>query len=134
MVTIQLPAGGGPPAPPAGTALGPHGGQKLECCKQYNAATENQRGSIVPVEITIYEDRSFSFVLKTPPTPSLIREAVGIDKGATAAGRERAGSITDAQIAPNATVKLPDLTTDDLDAAKRQVAGTARSMGIAVEG
>src|ERR1700722_299230 len=124
MVTIQLPAGGGPPAPPAGTALGPHGGQKLECCKQYNAATENQRGSIVPVEITIYEDRSFTFVLKTPPTPALIREAVGIDKGATAAGRERVGAITNAQVTQIATVKLPDLNTDDIEAAKRQVART----------
>jgi large subunit ribosomal protein L11 len=86
------------------------------------------------VEITIYEDRSFTFVLKTPPTPALIREAVGIDKGATAAGRERVGAITNAQVTQIATVKLPDLNTDDIEAAKRQVAGTARSMGIAVEG
>jgi large subunit ribosomal protein L11 len=134
VVKIQLPAGSATPAPPVGTALGPHGVQTMEFCKQYNAATENQRGTIVPVEITIYEDRSFTFVLKTPPTPSLIREAVGIEKGATAAGRERAGSITNAQITQIATVKLPDLNTDDIEAAKRQVAGTARSMGIAVEG
>jgi large subunit ribosomal protein L11 len=134
VVKIQLPAGSATPAPPVGTALGPHGVQTMEFCKQYNAATENQRGTIVPVEITIFEDRSFSFVLKTPPTPSLIREAVGIDKGATAAGREQAGSITDAQITQIATVKLPDLNTDDIEAAKRQVAGTARSMGIAVQG
>src|SRR3984957_15876713 len=98
MVKIQLPAGGATPAPPVGTALGPHGVQTMEFCKQYNAATENQRGSIIPVEITIYEDRSFTFVLKTPPTPALIREAVGIDKGATAAGRERGGGITNARV------------------------------------
>src|ERR1039457_4788781 len=96
VVKIQLPAGSATPAPPVGTALGPHGVQTMEFCKQYNAATESQRGTIVPVEITIYEDRTFTFILKTPPTPALIREAVGIAKGATAAGRERAGSITDA--------------------------------------
>ena len=134
IVKIQLPAGGATPAPPVGTALGPHGVQTMEFCKQYNAATENQRGTIVPVEITIYEDRSFSFVLKTPPTTALIREAVGIDKGATAAGREKAGAITDAQITEIAKVKLPDLNTRDIESAKLQVAGTARSMGIAVEG
>jgi len=132
-VKIQLPAGGATPAPPVGTALGPHGVQTMEFTKQYNAATENQRGTIVPVEITIYEDRSFTFVLKTPPTPVLIREAVGLDKGSTAAGRESAGVITDAQLTQIATVKLPDLNTDDIEQAKRQVAGTARSMGVAVE-
>jgi large subunit ribosomal protein L11 len=133
-VKIQLPAGSATPAPPVGTALGPHGVQTMEFCKQYNQATENQRGTIVPVEITIYEDRSFSFVLKTPPTPALIREAAGLGKGSTAAGRERAGSITDAQIAEIARIKMPDLNTDDVDSAKRQIAGTARSMGVAVEG
>jgi len=134
IVKIQLPAGGATPAPPVGTALGPHGVQTMEFCKQYNAATENQRGTIVPVEITIFEDRSFAFVLKTPPTPALIRVAAGIEKGATSTGRERVGAISDAQVTQIATVKLPDLNTDDIDAAKRQVAGTARSMGIAVEG
>ena len=134
VVKIQLPAGGATPAPPVGTALGPHGVQTMEFCKQYNAATENQRGTIVPVEITIYEDRSFSFVLKTPPTPVLIRQAAGLDKGAAAAGREQAGTITDAQLAEIARVKMPDLNTADLDAAKKQVAGTARSMGILVSG
>src|ERR1700733_9758600 len=133
-VKIQLDAGSATPAPPVGTALGPHGVQTMEFCKQYNAATESQRGTIVPVEITIYEDRSFTFVLKTPPTPALIREALGIDKGAAPAGRGRGVAITDAQVTQIATVKLPDLNTDDIDAAKRQVAGTARSMGIAVEG
>jgi large subunit ribosomal protein L11 len=133
-VKIQLPAGGATPAPPVGTALGPHGVQTMEFCKQYNAATESQKGSIVPVEITIYEDRSFSFVLKTPPTPALLREAAGLDKGAATTGREQVGTVTDAQVAEIAAIKLPDLNTTDVDAAKRQVAGTARSMGIAVAG
>jgi large subunit ribosomal protein L11 len=134
IVKIQLPAGGATPAPPVGTALGPHGVQTMEFCKQYNAATENQRGSIVPVEISIYEDRTFSFILKTPPAAVLLREAAGLEKGAATAGREQAGTVTDAQIAQIATVKMPDLNTDDLEAAKKQVAGTARSMGIAVSG
>jgi large subunit ribosomal protein L11 len=133
-VKIQLPAGGATPAPPVGTALGPHGVQTMEFCKQYNAATESQRGSIVPVDITIYEDRSFSFILKTPPTPALLRAAAGLEKGAANAGREQVGSVTDAQVADIAAMKLPDLNTSDVEAAKRQVAGTARSMGIAVAG
>ena len=134
VVKIQLPAGGATPAPPVGTALGPHGVQTMEFCKQYNAATENQRGTVVPVEISIYEDRSFSFVLKTPPAAILIRQAAGLEKGATSAGREQAGSITDAQVTEIARVKLPDLNTDDIESAKRQVIGTARSMGVAVNG
>ena len=134
IVKIQLPAGGATPAPPVGTALGPHGVQTMEFCKQYNAATENQRGQVIPVEITIYEDRSFSFVLKTPPTPVLIRQAAGLEKGSATSGREQVGTITVAQLADIAAVKLPDLNTDDPDAAQRQVAGTARSMGIAVVG
>jgi len=132
IVKIQLPAGAATPAPPVGTALGPHGVQTMEFCKQYNAATENQRGTIVPVEITIYEDRSFSFILKTPPTTVLIREAAGVEKGSNTAGRESAGSITDDQVAEIASKKMPDLNANDLEAAKRQVEGTARSMGIAV--
>jgi len=134
IVKIQLPAGGATPAPPVGTALGPHGVQTMEFCKQYNAATENQRGTVVPVEIVIYEDRSFTFTLKTPPTPVLLREAAGLPKGATATGREQVGTITAAQLTDIATIKLPDLNTSDIEAAKRQVAGTARSMGIAVAG
>jgi large subunit ribosomal protein L11 len=132
VVKIQLPAGGATPAPPVGTALGPHGVQTMEFCRQYNAATENQRGQIVPVQITIFEDRSFVFELKTPPTPVLIREAAGVEKGATSTGREQAGTITAAQVEEIAKVKLPDLNTDDLEAAKLQVEGTARSMGVAV--
>ena len=132
MVKIQLPAGSATPAPPVGTALGPHGVQTMEFCKQYNAATENQRGTVVPVEITIFEDRSFSFVLKTPPTPVLLRQAAGVEKGAVAPGKELAGSITDAQLTEIAETKMPDLNANDMEAAKKQVAGTARSMGITV--
>ncbi len=134
VVKIQLPAGGATPAPPVGTALGPHGVQTMDFCKQYNAATENQRGSIIPVEISIYEDRTFSFILKTPPTPALLRQAAGLEKGAATSGREQVGSVTGAQVEEIATIKLPDLNTTDIEAAKRQVAGTARSMGIAVAG
>ena len=134
VVKIQLEAGSATPAPPVGTALGPHGVQTMEFCKQYNQATESMRGQVIPVDITIYEDRSFSFVLKTSPTPVLLRQAAGLDKGATATGREQVGTITDAQLAEIATTKLADLNTADLDAAKKQVAGTARSMGIKVAG
>ena len=134
VVKIQLEAGSATPAPPVGTALGPHGVQTMEFCKQYNSATESMRGQVIPVDITIYEDRSFSFVLKTSPTPVLLRQAAGLDKGAATTGREQVGTITDAQLAEIATTKLADLNTADLDAAKRQVAGTARSMGIKVAG
>ena len=134
VVKIQLEAGSATPAPPVGTALGPHGVQTMEFCKQYNAATESMRGSVVPVDITIYEDRTFSFVLKTSPTPVLLRQAAGLDKGAAATGREQVGTITNAQLAEIATTKLKDLNTNDLEAAKKQVAGTARSMGIKVAG
>jgi large subunit ribosomal protein L11 len=134
IVKIQLEAGSATPAPPVGTALGPHGVQTMEFCKQYNAATESQRGTVVPVDITIYEDRSFTFVLKTPPTPVLLRQAAGLAKGSATSGREQVGSVTADQVAEIAKVKLPDLNTDDLEAAKRQIAGTARSMGIAVAG
>ncbi len=132
VVKIQLPAGQATPAPPVGTALGPHGVQTMEFCKQYNAATESKRGSIVPAEITIYDDRSFSFVLKTPPTPVLLRQAAGLEKGAATPARQGVGTITDAQLEEIATIKLPDLNTNNLETAKRQVAGTARSMGIVV--
>ncbi len=134
IVKIQLEAGGATPAPPVGTALGPHGIQTMEFCKQYNAATESMRGQVVPVDITIYEDRTFSFVLKTSPTPFLLRQALGIQKGSTTAGRETIATVTDAQLTEIAKIKLQDLNTDDLEQAKRQVAGTARSMGIAVAG
>ena len=119
---------------PVGTALGPHGVQTMEFCKQYNAATESMRGTVVPVEITIYEDRSFTFVLKTSPTPVLLRQAAGLEKGSSTTGREQVGTVTDAQLGEIATTKMKDLNTSDLEAAKRQVAGTARSMGIKVAG
>ena len=134
IVKIQLPAGAATPAPPVGTALGPHGVQTMEFCKQYNAATENQRGSVIPVEITIFEDRTFSFVLKTPPTPVLLRQAAGIEKGAETPGKALAGTITDAQLTEIAQIKMPDLNAVDLEAAAKVVEGTARSMGIEVTG
>src|SRR4051812_28917581 len=132
VVKIQLPAGAATPAPPVGTALGPHGVQTMEFCKQYNAATENQRGSVIPVEITIFEDRSFTFILKTPPAAVLLRQAAGIEKGSQTAGKAVAGTITDAQLTAIAQTKMPDLNANDLEAAKQQVRGTARSMGIAI--
>ena len=104
----------------------------MEFCKQYNAATEAQRGTVIPVEVTIFDDRSFSFVLKTPPTPVLLRQAAGVEKGSATNTRVSAGTISDAQLAEIAKTKMPDLNANDLEAAKRQIAGTARSMGIAV--
>ncbi|MGQ0832402.1 MAG: 50S ribosomal protein L11 [Microthrixaceae bacterium] len=133
LVKIQIPAGQATPAPPVGTALGPHGVAIMDFCKAYNAATEAQRGTIVPVDITVFEDRSFTFVLKTPPTPVLIRQAAGLEKGAVNPGRGSVGTITDAQVTEIAQIKLPDLNANDLAAAKLQVAGTARSMGIDVK-
>jgi large subunit ribosomal protein L11 len=134
IVRIQLPAGKATPAPPVGTALGPHGVQTMEFCRQYNAATEDKVGQVIPVEITIFGDRSFTFVLKTPPTPVLLRQAAGLDKGSTTPGRAVAGTVTDRQVGEIAQTKMPDLNAYDLEAAKLQVRGTARSMGIRVEG
>ena len=132
IVKIQLPAGKATPAPPVGTALGPHGVQTMEFVKQYNAATEDKAGQVIPVEITIFEDRTFSFVLKTPPTAVLLRQAAGVDKGASTTGRETVASITDEQLTAIAQTKMPDLNANDIEAAKAQVAGSARSMGIRV--
>jgi large subunit ribosomal protein L11 len=132
IVKIQIPAGQASPAPPVGTALGPHGVAIMDFCKEYNAKTESQRGTIIPVEISIYEDRTFSFITKTPPAPVLIREAAGLAKASQTPGRGFVGQITDAQVTEIAQTKLPDLNTDDIDAAKLQIAGTARSMGIKV--
>ena len=134
VVKIQIPAGAATPAPPVGTALGPHGVAIMDFCKAYNAATEAQKGTIVPVEITIFEDRTFTFVTKTPPTAVLIRETVGLEKGSNNPGKEVAGTITAAQVEEIAKTKLPDLNANDLEAAKLQVEGTARSMGIKVSG
>jgi large subunit ribosomal protein L11 len=132
IVKIQLPAGQATPAPPVGTALGPHGVSSPEFCKQYNAQTESQRGTVIPVEITIYEDRSFTFILKTPPTAVLLREAARLEKGAQTTGREVVGSISQDQLTRIAETKMPDLNANDIEAAKLQVAGTARSMGITI--
>ena len=132
VVKIQIPAGQATPAPPVGTALGPHGVAIMDFCKAYNAQTESQRGTIIPVEITVFEDRSFTFITKTPPTPVLLREAAGLDKASQTPGKDVAGSVTTAQVEEIAKVKMPDLNANDLDAAKKQVEGTARSMGIAV--
>ena len=124
IVKIQIPAGKASPAPPVGTALGPHGVAIMDFVKQYNAATESQTGTIIPVEIRVYEDRTFDFVLKTPPTPVLIRQKAGIEKAASIPGKEVAGSITEADVAEIATIKMPDLNAYDLEAAKLQVRGT----------
>jgi large subunit ribosomal protein L11 len=133
IVKIQIPAGAATPAPPVGTALGPHGVAIMDFCKAYNAATEAQKGTIIPVEITIFEDRTFTFVTKTPPTAVLIREAIGLHKGSVAPGKTVAGSISQAQLEEIAKVKMPDLNANDLEAAKLQVAGTARSMGVDIK-
>ncbi len=132
-VSIQLQAGQANMAK-AGQALGPHGVNLVEVVRTYNAATENQRGQIVPVVITIYEDRSFALVIKTPPTSVLLRQAAGLAKGAARPGGAPVATLTRAQVREVAQRKLPDLNTDDLDAAEQTVAGTARSMGIAITG
>ena len=133
VVKIQIPAGQATPAPPVGTALGPHGVAIMDFCKQYNAATEAQTGTIVPVEITIYEDRTFTFVLKTPPTPVLLRQAAGLEKGSTTPGKASVGTVSEAQIEEIAKIKMPDLNAYDVEAAKQQIRGTARSMGLKVQ-
>ena len=132
VVKIQIPAGGATPAPPVGTALGPHGIAIMDFVKAYNAKTEAQAGQVIPTEITIYEDRTFDFVLKTPPAAVLIRKAAGLDKAASNPGTETAGSITEAQVEEIANIKMPDLNANDIEAAKQQIRGTARSMGITV--
>ncbi len=132
IVKVQIPAGKASPAPPVGTALGPHGVAIMDFVKAYNAQTESQVGTIVPVEITIYEDRTFEFILKTPPTPVLLRQKAGLDKGATEPGKQAIGRITEADLEEIAKIKMPDLNAYDIEAAKEQVRGTARSMGIAV--
>ena len=132
IVKIQIPAGKATPAPPVGTALGPHGVPIMEFVKQYNAATEAQVGTIIPVEITIFEDRTFTFILKTPPAPVLLRQKAGLAKGSTEPGKIVVGTVTDADIEEVAKIKMPDLNAYDLDAAKQQIRGTARSMGLKV--
>jgi large subunit ribosomal protein L11 len=132
VLKLQIPAGQATPAPPIGTALGPAGINIMDFCKQYNAETQKQVGTIVPVEITVYEDRSFSFILKTPPAAVLLREKAGVEKGSGEPNREKVGSVTRDQVREIATTKMPDLNTNDIEAAMKIVEGTARSMGITV--
>ncbi len=134
VLTLQLPAGKATPAPPVGTALGPHGINIVEFTKSYNERTAAQAGQVIPAQITIFEDRSFTFILKTPPAADLLRKAAGVEKGSGTAGRESAGRVTRNQIREIAAIKMTDLNANDTDAAMRQVEGTARSMGIEVVG
>jgi len=134
MIKLQIPAGAANPAPPVGPALGQHGVNIMEFCKAFNAQTQQDAGTIIPVEITVYEDRSFAFITKTPPAAVLIKEAAGIDRGSGEPNREKVGRITHDQVRRIAARKMPDLNANDLDAASRIVAGTARSMGVEVEG
>ncbi len=130
IIKLQISAGKANPAPPVGPALGQHGVNIMAFCKEYNARTSAQMGSIIPVEITIYSDRSFTFVTKTPPVPDLLRKAVGVEKGASETGREIVGTITPQQLREIAEIKMKDLNAVDIEGAERQIMGTARSMGV----
>ena len=130
---LQLSAGQANPAPPVGTALGPHGINIAEFCKQFNAATAQMMGDVVPAVITIYEDRSFSFVLKTPPASALLKKAAGIEKGSGEPNKNKVGKVTKAQVREIAERKLPDLNTDNIESAVKIIEGTAKNMGITVE-
>ena len=134
VLTLQLPAGKATPAPPVGTALGPHGINIVEFTKSYNEKTADKSGQIIPAQITVFEDRSFTFILKTPPAADLLRKAAGIENGSQTPGRESAGRVTRDQLREIATIKMTDLNANDLEAAARQIEGTARSMGIEVVG
>lgn len=133
LVKVALQAGQATPAPPVGTALGPHGVNIMEFCKAYNAATESQRGNVIPVEITVYEDRSFTFVTKTPPAAELIKKAAGVAKGSSTPHTAKVGNLTAAQVKEIAEMKMADLNANDVEAASKIIAGTARSMGITVD-
>ncbi len=132
IVKLEIEAGKANPAPPIGPALAQHGINLMAFCKDYNAKTSNRIGDIIPAEITIYSDQSFTFVLKTPPTASLIRKVLGLDKGSSEPNRNKVGKLTHAQVREIAEVKMPDLNANDLDAAILQVEGTARSMGVTI--
>ena len=132
VIKLQIKAGAATPAPPVGPALGQHGVNIMEFCKQYNAATESQRGQVVPVEISVYEDRSFTFVTKTPPAARLLLAAAGVEKGSGEPHKTKVAAVTRDQVREIAQTKLPDLNATDLDHAERIIAGTARSMGITV--
>ncbi len=133
IVKLQVPAGKATPAPPVGTALGPHGINIMQFCKDYNARTSQMAGTIVPVEITIYQDRSFSFVLKTPPAPVLLKKAAGLEKGSGVPNRDKVGTVTRKQLREIAEQKMKDLNAVDVDGAVKMIEGTARSMGIEVK-
>ena len=133
IIKLQIPGGQANPAPPVGPALGQHGVNIMEFCKAYNAATESQRGNVIPVEITVYEDRSFTFVLKTPPAARLILAAAGIEKGSGEPHKTKVARLTKEQVRSIAETKMPDLNANDVEAAMKIIAGTARSMGITVE-
>jgi large subunit ribosomal protein L11 len=132
IIKLQIKAGMANPAPPVGPALGQHGVNIMEFCKQYNAATESQRGQIVPVEISVFEDRSFTFITKTPPAARLILKAAGLDKGSGVPHKDKVGSLTQAQVREIAQVKMEDLNANDIEAAAKIIAGTARSMGVTI--
>jgi large subunit ribosomal protein L11 len=134
LIKLQINAGQATPAPPIGPALGQHGVNIMEFCKAYNAQTESQRGSVIPVEITVYEDRSFTFITKTPPAAELIKKAAGVAKGSGEPHKTKVANLTSAQVREIAQQKLEDLNATDLDAASKIIAGTARSMGITVDG
>jgi large subunit ribosomal protein L11 len=133
VVKVQLQAGMANPAPPVGTALGPHGVNIMDFCKAYNAETENMRGNVVPVEITIYEDRSFDFITKTPPAAELIKKAAGLKKGSGVPHTDKVGRISKDQVREIATTKMPDLNANDIEQAMKIVEGTARSMGVTTD-
>lgn len=133
LIKLQIQAGQANPAPPVGPALGQHGVNIMEFCKAYNAATENQRGTVIPVEITVYEDRSFTFITKTPPAAKLVLKAAGIPKGSGEPHTKKVGSISKAQVREIAETKMPDLNANDVEAAMRIIEGTARQMGVTVD-
>ncbi len=134
LIKLALPAGKANPAPPVGPALGQHGVNIMAFCKEYNAKTSDQAGMVIPVEISVFEDRSFTFILKTPPASVLLKKAAGVEKGSSQPNRATAGTVTRAQLQEIAQVKMPDLNANDVEAAMNIVAGTARNMGIKIEG
>ena len=133
VIRLQIPAGKATPAPPVGTALGPHGLNIMEFCKAYNERTANQGGQVIPAEITVYEDRSFTFVTKTPPAGDLLKRAAGVEKGSGRPNLEKVGKVSQAQLREIAEIKMPDLIAFNIDQAMKVVAGSARSMGLTVE-
>ncbi len=133
IVKLQIPAGKANPAPPVGTALGPHGLNLQDFCTQFNARTKPMGDMIIPAEVTVYEDRTFTFITKTPPASNLITKAIGIAKGSAVPNKNKVGKLTQAQLREIATTKMPDLNANDVEAAMRIIAGTARNMGVEVE-